>query len=145
MKWLLTILTGLILSSFALADKNTEIQLPEETFTVKGKLLNVELTDEGGTLTVSGIAGKYGRVFITYNMKLNPNSTSQGSFSGRGFGIDDDGNREAASRQGVWKRDGTKVTMLSLDDLTDGTQNLCKSILDLASEEFTMTFYPMDI
>ena len=53
------------------------------------------------------------------------------------------GNREAASRQGVWKREGTEFTMLSLDDLTDGTQNLCKSILDVASEEFEMTFYPM--
>jgi hypothetical protein len=33
--------------------------------------------------------------------------------------------------------------MLSLDDLTDCTQNLCKLILDVASEEFEMTFYPM--
>ena len=143
MKVIIVGLSLILFSAFALADGRTAIELPSESFTVKGKMLNVELTDQGGVVTVSGIAGKYGRVFITYNMQLNPNSSSQGSFTGRGIGIDDDGNREAASRQGVWKREGTKFTMLSLDDLTDGTQNLCKSILDLASEEFEMTFYPM--
>jgi len=143
MKVIIVGLSLILFSTLASADGHTAIELPSESFTVKGKMLNVELTDQGGVVTVSGIAGKYGRVFITYNMQLNPNSSSQGSFTGRGIGIDDDGNREAASRQGVWKREGTKFTMLSLDDLTDGTQNLCKSILDLASEEFEMTFYPM--
>jgi len=143
MKVIITGISLILFSTFALAGGHTAIELPSESFTVKGKMLNVELTDQGGVVTVSGIAGKYGRVFITYNMQLNPNSSSQGSFTGRGIGIDDDGNREAASRQGVWKREGTKFTMLSLDDLTDGTQNLCKSILDVASEEFEMTFYPM--
>jgi hypothetical protein len=76
-------------------------------------------------------------------MATNPNSKTQGSFTGRGMGIDDTGNREFAVRAGVWTRIGTTLTLHSLDDLTDGTQNLCKSELNLSTGGFQMTFYPM--
>jgi hypothetical protein len=105
--------------------------------------LNLELSDTGGTVTVSGKAVKYGMVYLTYNMKLNPSSTSQGSFTGTGMAIGDDGKRVAAIRNGMWKREGTSFTIHSLDDLSDGSQNLCKSVLDIASGEFEMTFYLM--
>lgn len=77
-------------------------------------------TDTGGTVTVSGDQREYGKVYITYNMSLGPNSTSQGSFTGKAMAIDNDGNRNAAIRGGVWKREGNKITMHSLDDVTDG-------------------------
>ena len=105
--------------------------------------MNLELNDGGGVITVAAIAGKYGRVFLTYNMSTNPNSKTQGSFTGRGMGIDDTGIREFAVRAGVWTRSGTTLTLHSLDDLTDGTQNLCKSELNLTTGDFRMTFYPM--
>ena len=76
-------------------------------------------------------------------MSTNTNSKTRGTFTGRGMGIDDTGNREFAQRRGVWTREGTLLTLHSLDDLTDGTQNLCKSELNLSSGEFEMTFYPM--
>ena len=101
------------------------------------------LSDEGGVITVAAIAGRYGRVFLTYNMATNPKSKTQGSFTGRAMGIDDAGNREFAVRAGVWTRSGTTLTLHSLDDLTDGTQNLCKSELNLTTGKFQMTFYPM--
>jgi len=133
----------ILLSQFTFADGHTEIVIPNESFSVKGKLLNVELSDTGGVVTVSGKAGKYGIVYLTYNMKLNPNSTSQGSFTGRGMAIDDEGNRSGGVRNGVWTREGTTFTMHSLDDLSGGEQNLCKSVLDIESGEFEMTFYPI--
>ena len=133
----------LFVTQTAFADEHTTITSPSESFSVKGEMLNLELTGSGGVITVKAIAGKYGRVFITYNMSTNPNSKTQGSFTGRGMGIDDTGNREFAARRGVWTREGTTLTLHSLDDLTDGSQNLCKSILDLSTGEFEMTFYPM--
>ena len=133
----------LFVTQTAFADEHTTITIPSESFSVKGEMLNLELTDSGGVITVKAIAGKYGSVFITYNMSTNPNSKTQGSFTGRGMGIDDTGNREFAARRGVWTREGTTLTLHSLDDLTDGSQNLCKSILDLSTGEFEMTFYPM--
>ena len=40
-------------------------------------------------------------------------------------------------------REATDNTFHSLDDVTDGNQNLCKSVLDMSTGEFEMTFYPM--
>jgi hypothetical protein len=133
----------LVVAAGANADGHPTITIPEETFSVQGELMNLELSDGGGVITVAAIAGKYGRVFLTYNMSTNPNSKTQGSFTGRGMGIDDTGNREFAVRAGVWTRSGTTLTLHSLDDLTDGTQNLCKSELNLTTGDFQMTFYPM--
>ena len=133
----------LVVAAGANADGHPTITIPEETFSVQGELMNLELSDGGGVITVAAIAGKYGRVFLTYNMSTNPNSKTQGSFTGRGMGIDDTGNREFAVRAGVWTRSGTTLTLYSLDDLTDGTQNLCKSKLNLTTGDFQMTFHPM--
>ena len=133
----------LVVAAGANADGRPTITIPEETFSLQGELMNLELSDGGGVITVAAIAGKYGRVFLTYNMSTNPNSKTQGSFTGRGMGIDDTGNREFAVRAGVWTRSGTTLTLHSLDDLTDGTQNLCKSELNLTTGDFQMTFYPM--
>ena len=138
--------TALVLISLAqttFADGHPTISIPSESLSVKGEVTNLELTDTGGVISVKAIAGKYGLVFLTYNMSTNPNSKTQGTFTGRGMGIDDTGNREFAQRRGVWIREGTTLTLHSLDDLTDGTQNLCKSSLNLSSGEFAMTFYPM--
>ena len=133
----------LVFSAGVTADDHPTITIPGETFSVKGELMNLELTDDGGVITVAAIAGKYGRVFLTYNMATNPNSKTQGSFTGRAMGIDDTGNREFAVRAGIWTRKGTTLTRHSLDDITDGTQNLCKSELNLTTGDFQMTFYPM--
>ena len=138
--------TALVLISLAqttFADDHPTISIPSESLSVKGEVTNLELTNTGGVISVKAIAGKYGLVFLTYNMSTNPNSKTQGTFTGRGMGIDDTGNREFAQRRGVWTREGTTLTLHSLDDLTDGTQNLCKSSLNLSSGEFAMTFYPM--
>ena len=134
LRWRIRVATG---------DDHPTCTSPSESLSVKGEVTNLELTDTGGVISVKAIAGKYGLVFITYNMSTNPNSKTQGTFTGRGMGIDDTGNREFAQRRGVWTREGTLLTLHSLDDLTDGTQNLCKSELNLSSGEFEMTFYPM--
>ena len=36
-----------------------------ESFSLSGKISSVELTDEGGVITVSAEAGRYGKVFLT--------------------------------------------------------------------------------
>ena len=115
----------------------------DEKFTLSGKVTSISLTDQGGVINVSSKAGRYGKVFLTYNLKIdNPNYTSQGSFIGRGVGINDDGNRNSGSRQGVWKREGNVITFHSLDDVTDGNRNFCISKLNLTEETLEMTFYP---
>ena len=113
-----------------------------ESFTLSGKISSVELTDEGGVITVSAEAGRYGKVFLTYNVKLNPALPNQGHFSGRGVGFNDDGNRESGSRQGVFRREGSIMKFYSLDDVSDGRLNYCETVINLRTETVEMTFYP---
>ena len=112
-----------------------------ESFQLSGKLTSVELTDEGGVITVSAEAGIYGKVFLTYNVKLNPALPDQGYFSGRGVGFND-GVRQAGSRQGVFRREGSIMKFWSLDDVTDGNMNYCETTMNLETETVEMTFYP---
>ena len=85
----------------------------------KGEITSVTLTNEGGVINVVGNTGQYGKVWLTYNLKLdNPNVATQGSFSGRATAINENGERNAASRQGVWERKGNILHFYSLDDVT---------------------------
>ena len=88
MKKLLTAFLALTLSQFSQADRRPTNTIPDESFSLKGKMLNADLTDAGGVITVEGIASRYGRVYLTCNMMLNPNSDSQSPFIGRGMGIE---------------------------------------------------------
>ena len=112
-----------------------------ESFTLSGKITSVELTNGGGTITVSSEAGRYGKVFLTYNVTLNPALPDQGYFSGRGVGFND-GVRQAGSRQGVFRREGAIIKFWSLDDVTDGNMNYCETVMNLETETVEMTFYP---
>ena len=132
---LVSIVSGLISFSAMAHD-------PEgESFTLSGKITSVELTDEGGVITVSAEAGRYGKVFLTYNVTLNPALPDQGYFSGRGVGFND-GVRQAGSRQGVFRREGAIMKFWSLDDVTDGNMNYCETVMNLETESVEMTFYP---
>ena len=112
-----------------------------ESFTLSGFISSVELTIGGGTITVSSEAGRYGKVFLTYNVTLNPALPDQGYFSGRGVGFND-GVRQAGSRQGVFRREGAIMKFWSLDDVTDGNMNYCETVMNLETETVEMTFYP---
>ena len=77
-----------------------------------------------------------------YNLKLdNPNTPNQGSFIGRAVAIDENGNRNGASRQGVWERKGSIMHFRSLDDVTDGNQYLCLTEVNLIDDSLEMNFY----
>ena len=112
-----------------------------ESFKLSGKITSVELTDGGGTITVSSEAGRYGKVFLTYNVTLNSALPDQGYFSGRGVGFND-GARQAGSRQGVFRREGAIMNFYSLDDVSDGRLNYCETTINLRTDEVEMTFYP---
>ena len=58
----LALLTG---SSSLLA-----FEITGETFSVEGTVTGVELTANGGTINAVGNAGRYGKVFLTWNCLL---------------------------------------------------------------------------
>jgi|TARA_B100000676_G_scaffold12593_1_gene11429 hypothetical protein len=134
----LFMIAGLLLLSFSLWAHDPK----GESFKLSGKVTSIELSSTGGVINVSSEAGRYGKVFLTYNVTINPNLPDQGYFSGRGVGITDEGVRNNGSRQGVFKREGHLMKFYSLDDASDGYLNYCESVIDLKNETIEMTFYP---
>ena len=47
----------------------------------------------------------------------------------------------SASRQGVWSREGSIYSFLSLDDVSDGNQYLCITEMDVNTDQVEMRFY----
>ena len=123
------------LNSFAL-------DINGEPYEFTGNISSIMLTDDGGVINAVGETGQYGKVWLTYNLKIdNPTHPNQGSFSGRATAIDGEGNRNGASRQGVWERKGKMMYFKSLDDVTDGNQYLCMTAINLIDESLEMKFY----
>ena len=110
---------------------------------LSGTISSIVLTDEGGVLNVVSDNEIYGKTWLTYNINLdNPNSVDQGSFQGRATAINNDGSRVSSSRQGVWSRNGFIYSFYSLDDVSDGNQYICITIMNLQDDSVEMKFYP---
>ena len=114
-----------------------------ERINLSGKISSTSLTGTGGVIDVVSDNEKYGKTWLTYNVKLsNANSPDQGSFQGRAVAINNDGIRVSASRQGVWSRKGHVYSFYSLDDVSDGNQFLCITTMNLKDDTVEMRFYP---
>ena len=119
-----------------------QLKLEDETFTFELKFTTVSQTPEGTTVNATGTAGRYGKVWLTYNFSPNPNPEYDhlGSFVGIGRAIADDGTQNEGQRRGVYVKDGLTATVYSLDDVTDGLPNFCIEHWDLAAETVTLNF-----
>ena len=110
---------------------------------LNGSITSISLTDTGGVINVVSDNDKYGKTWLTYNIKLsNPNTQDRGSFDGRAIAINTDGTRASATRQGVWTRNGHIYSFMSLDDVSDGNQYLCITEINLMTDKVEMRFYP---
>ena len=69
----LTILISLI-SSYSYG-----LNITDKPFEFTGKISSITLNDNGGVINAVGNTSQYGKVWLTYNLKLdNPNSANQG-------------------------------------------------------------------
>ena len=129
--------------TFSVFSLNTfALDINGEPYEFTGSISTITLTDDGGIINVVGETGQYGKVWLTYNLNLDtPATPNQGSFSGRAVGIDGDGNRNSATRQGVWERKGKMMHFKSLDDVSDGNQYLCITSVNLIDDSLEMKFY----
>ena len=64
------------LNSFAL-------DINGEPYEFTGNISSIMLTDDGGVINAVGETGQYGKVWLTYNLRIdNPTNPNQGSFTG---------------------------------------------------------------
>lgn len=108
-----------------------------------GKITSVTLTEEGGTVNVTGHQDIYGLIYLTYNLTLNPNVETQGAFTGKALGYGPAGERATAILGGVWVRKERMVTLYSLDDVSDGNFHFARVVFNLDEESATISFSRM--
>ena len=135
--------TGLTLFWLAVSSLANAFDIDGDELSLSGSISSITLTESGGEINVVSDNERYGKTWLTYNLRLsNPNSSDQGSFAGRATAIDADGNRASSIRQGVWSRSGHVYSFMSLDDASDGNQYLCITEMDLMTDKVEMRFYP---
>jgi hypothetical protein len=132
----------IILTFFLFSTQLYSFEISGNKVNLSGKITSITLKEDKGIINVVSDNEKYGKTWLTYNLKLsNPNSSDQGSFHGRATAINNDGSRASATRQGVWSRDGNIYSFLSLDDVNDGNQYLCITEIDVNTDKVEMKFY----
>ena len=120
------------------------VKFEGETLTFNdAKITTVTLTEEGGTINVTGHQDIYGLIYLTYNLRLNPNVVTQGAFTGKALGYGPAGERNTASLSGVWVRKVRNITLYSLDDVSDGNFHFARIELNLDEESATINFSRM--
>ena len=91
---------------------------PDSIMTVTSINTGAEKT----TITAKGKMGEYGKVYVTYNLSLNADRTG-GFVDGSGRGVVDANTVAAGFFKGIWRREGSTITMHNVVNLADGTQN----------------------
>ena len=115
-------------------------KLEGDSLSFEGKVTSVTITDTGGSLNVSGKAGIYGSAYLAYNLTVNPNVKTQGSVTGNAVAFADDGQRNTATLQGAWSRDGHTIKMYTIDDVSDGNFHVAIVTVDLRTESVSVEF-----
>ena len=112
----------------------------ETTLDVTSVIINEDST----TLCYEGMAGEYGRVFATHTLTGSNASKDTGTFKGDARIIIDDGSMISATLVGIWRRQGEKVKIFSLDNLTNGDQNHAELEVDIFQKKAYVKVYSLN-
>lgn len=116
-----------------------------EKFDANFNITSWTATKDGSVITSEGLVGEgYGKVYLTHNFRSNDSAGLSGDFLGQARTINKDGEMRFASLQGIWKRDGTIVTMYTLDNVTNGVMNYAKGEVDLFAGTLNFEVFPID-
>ena len=136
------ICAGLLASSITLgASQVFAFEVSGDSFDATFEVTSVLIEDDGSTITSVGAAEGYEKVYLTHELETRSASRDSGSFTGQARAIDAKGVLEAASLQGVWRREGKVITMYSLDDVSNGRIHLALGTMDLVSGKLQFKVY----
>lgn len=124
---LITILLSLLISTSALAGHHEEgeggLHLKPRQATSVLNVTSVDMGSDKTTITASGKMGEYGKVYVTYNMSYAADGVS-GAVEGVGRGVVDAETVMTGRFTGVWRREGSTVTMHNTVNMNDGSKIL---------------------
>jgi len=125
MKKLILILSGIFLSSLIFSVQLENVNKGEFDIT------STAISSSKISIDATGKVGKYGRVYVTYNLYTDGYQSSQGMFDGQGMNMEG----VSAYLTGIWKKQGTNYIIYSLDDLNNGDHNFVYIKIDTLSNK----------
>ena len=116
-----------------------------ESFPANFKITSWTAEDGKSTITSEGVVGEgYGKVYLTHTFNVNSDDGMSGVMVGQARTVNQDGELQFASLQGVWSRDGKIVSIRSFDSLNNGVLNHAQGRVDLFEGTLSFKVFPVN-
>jgi hypothetical protein len=116
-----------------------------ESFPANFNITSWTAEDGKSTITSEGVVGEgYGKVYLTHTFNVNSDDGMSGDFVGQARTVNQDGELQYASLQGVWSRDGKIVSIHSFDSLNNGVLNHAQGRVDLFEGTLNFKVFPVN-
>ena len=116
-----------------------------ESFPASFNMTSWTAEDGKSTMTSEGVVGEgYGKDYLTHTFNVNSDDGRSGDFVGQARTINQDGELQFASLQGVWSRDGKIVSIHSFDSLNNGVLNHAQGRVDLFEGTLNFKVFPVN-
>ena len=144
MNYVITIMVAMVMSSlaFAFADHHS-LTLEARQARTELTITSLDLGDEVSVITAEANMGEYGKTYVSYHLTYNRDG-SGGYYTVQGRGYIDENTFFSGSGAGTRVRDGHLVVMTGIVDISDGSQNLDKIIVNPLERTLTLDVYALD-
>ncbi|MDG1120364.1 MAG: hypothetical protein P8O01_05525 [SAR86 cluster bacterium] len=134
MKRLILVIAGAVLSSQIFSVQLENVNKGEFDITstaVSSSMISIDAT---------GKVGKYGRVYVSYNLHTDGYQSDQGLFDGQGMNMEG----VTANLTGIWRKRGTNYVVYSLDNLNNGDHNFVSINIDTLKNKINIDVETLD-
>ena len=134
MKRLILVIAGAVLSSQIFSVQLENVNKGEFDITstaVSSSMISIDAT---------GKVGKYGRVYVSYNLHTDGYQSDQGLFDGQGMNMEG----VTANLTGIWSKRGTNYVVYSLDNLNNGDHNFVSINIDTLKNKINIDVETLD-
>jgi hypothetical protein len=134
MKRLILVIVGVVLSSQIFSVQLENVSKGEFDITstaVSSSMISIDAT---------GKVGKYGRVYVSYNLHTDGYQRDQGLFDGQGMNMEG----VTANLTGIWRKKGTNYVVYSLDNLNNGDHNFVSINIDTLKNKINIDVETLD-
>lgn len=134
MKRLILVIAGAVLSSQIFSVQLENVNKGEFDITstaVSSSMISIDAT---------GKVGKYGRVYVSYNLHTDGYQSDQGLFDGQGMNMEG----VTANLTGIWRKRDTNYVVYSLDNLNNGDHNFVSINIDTLKNKINIDVETLD-
>ena len=119
------------------------MELKERQETTIAQVTSTEVREDGITVSALSDMGRYGKVRFTINIDSD-NDQNSGKAHGGGRGTLEDGTYLAGTFAGRWLREGNKITVYGIDQVTNGDVSLITFSYNASGNEISVTHYALN-